>query len=98
MNKSEIITLSMVAITLKLSGTIYRRTTSPTCLVAVQKMIDSLQITSQLVPIPSPAPGREIVIGPNGTTTIHMHGIWATYTAPPGTILHNFTIVPEPNR
>ena len=67
-------------------------------LPAVQKMIDSLQITSQLVPIPSPAPGREIVIGPNGTATIHMHGIWATYTAPPGTILHNFTIVPEPNR
>ena len=34
-------------------------------LQAVQKMIDSLQITSQLVPIPSPAPGMEIVIGSN---------------------------------
>ena len=67
-------------------------------LPAVQKMIDSLQITSQLVPIPSPAPGREIVIGPNGTATIRgFNGTWATFRGPPGSILHNFRIVPEPN-
>jgi hypothetical protein len=53
-------------------------------LPAVQKMTDSLQITSQLVPIPSPAPGREIVIGPNGTATIRgFNGTWATFRGPP---------------
>jgi hypothetical protein len=54
-------------------------------LPAVQKMIGSMRITSQGNG-PSQTP---TVRGPNGT--------WATITAPPGSKINNFTIIPEPS-
>jgi hypothetical protein len=53
-------------------------------LPAVQKMIDSIQITSQGN---GPCGMSETVTRPNGT--------WATITAPPGSKINNFAIIPE---
>jgi tetratricopeptide (TPR) repeat protein len=57
----------------------------------VQKMIDSMQITSQ-----GNGP-YGMTMGPNGTMTVTNGNITGTLTAPPGSKINNFTIIPEPS-
>jgi hypothetical protein len=54
-------------------------------LPTVQKMIDSMQIRSQ----GNGSSQTPTIRGPNGT--------WVTITAPPGSKINNFTIIPEPS-
>jgi hypothetical protein len=54
-------------------------------------MIDSMQITSR-----GNGP-YGMTMGPNGTMSITSGNISATLTAPPGSKVNNFTIVPEGN-
>src|SRR5215467_6053080 len=60
-------------------------------LPTVQKMIDSMQITSQ------GNGSYGMTVGPNGTMSITSGNISATLTAPPGSKVNNFTIIPEGN-
>jgi hypothetical protein len=57
-------------------------------LPTAQKMIDSMQITSQ-----GNGP-YGMTMGPNGTMTVTNGNISGTLTAPPGSKVNNFTIVP----